>query len=170
MKFTFQSKNPGHRHEYEGVYDSREFGSYDDYDGSDDSAEYYWAYRWNVNHEGTRKYTNVCLLIEYNPAMDFSGWTDDPLVVGETFVKAVHMTELQQWTAVLSEYADNGTPTFTEAVPGETSLALWLSQVQEIRSVLDVVSPNHEAWIDVSVNCPRADVMTQLRKIIVAAM
>lgn len=135
--------------------------------------DYYGDYLYKTyefQHESTITCTNVYLLIEYNPALDFSGWTDDPLVVGETFVKAVHMTELQQWTAVLSEYADNGTPTFTEAVPGETSLSLWLSQVQEIRAVLDVVSPNHEAWIDVSVNCPRADVMTQLRKIIVAAM
>lgn len=176
--FTFQSKNPGHIHEYEGVYKSKDVTLYhwsEEVEAEEEAnpgthAIYCWEYMWDVNHEGERKYTGVYLLIEYNPALDFSGWTDDPLVVGETFVKAVHMTELQQWAAVLSEYADNGTPTFTEAVPGETSLALWLSQVQEIRSVLDVVSPNHEAWIDVSVNCPRADVMTQLRKIIVAAM
>lgn len=123
-----------------------------------------------ANHEGSLSYSGVYLLIEYKPAIEFSGWTDDPLVIGETYVKAVHMIELQQWTALLSEYANNGTPTFTEAVPGETSLALWLSQVQEIRAVLDVISPSHEAWIDVNVNCPRVDVMTQLRNIIVAAM
>lgn len=130
-----------------------------------------YEYRtYYFEHSSNLEYTDVYLLVDYKPALEFGGWTDDPLVVGETFVKAVHMTEIQQWAAVLSEYADNGTPTFTEAVPGETSLALWLSQVQEIRAVLDVVSPNHEAWIDVSVNCPRADVMTQLREIIVAAM
>ena len=121
-------------------------------------------------HASSQHYSDVYLLIEYNQPIEFSGWTDDPICAGETHVKAVHMTELQQWTAILSEYANNGTPSFTEAVSGETSLALWLSQVQEIRAVLDVVSPAHEAWIDVSVNCPRADVMTQLRNIIVSAM
>lgn len=175
VNFTFQSKNPEHKHEFEGEYHWMNSDMYTVDEDAEDAnpgsqAFYYYEYRWNVDHEGSRKYKDVYLLIDYDPALDFSGWTDDPLVVGETFVKAVHMTELQQWTAVLSEYADNGTPTFTEAVPGETSLARWLSQVLEIRAVLDVISPNHETWIDVSVNCPRADVMTQLRKIIVAAM
>lgn len=130
----------------------------------------YEYHNWYYDHESRLDYTDVCLLIEYTPAIEFAGWTDDPLVVGETHVKAVHMTELQEWAAVLSEYADNGTPTFTPAVPGETSLALWLTQVQEIRAVLDIVSPNHDAWIDVAVNCPRADVMEQIRAVIVAAM
>lgn len=135
----------------------------------------YWvgnAYflKYMYNHSGEIRYTDVYLLIEYRPAIEFGGWTDDPLVVGETYVKAVHMTEIQQWTALLSEYANKGTPAFTEAVAGETSLAQWLSQVQEIRDVLDVIAPDHEQWIDVSVNCPRADVMEQIRSIIVSAM
>lgn len=161
IPFVFQSNSPAHDHftDNSGTWLGNSFWVVD-----------YLYNQIAKDHEGVLQYSGVYLLIDYDPALEFSGWTDDPLVVGETFVKAVHMTELQQWTAVLSEYADNGTPTFTEAVPGETSLALWLSQVQEIRAVLDVVSPNHEAWIDVSVNCPRADVMTQIRKIIVAAM
>lgn len=121
-------------------------------------------------HVGVVSFTDVHLLVEYKPPIEFTGWTDDPLVVGETFVKAIHMAELQQWTALLSEYANNGAPAFTETVAGETSIALWLSQVQEIRAVLDVINPDHAQWIDVSVNCPRADVMTQLRNIIVAAI
>lgn len=125
---------------------------------------------YTKEHSGVLSYRGVCLLIDYRPAVEFTGWTDDPLTAGETLVKAVHLTEMQEWVALLSEYADNGTPTFTAAVPGETSLALWLSQVEEIRSVLDVICPTHEDWIDVSVNCPRADVMTQLRSIIVSAM
>ena len=123
-----------------------------------------------MEHTTTMDYRGVYLLIEYTPAVEFTGWTDDPLTAGETYVKAVHMSEMQEWTALLSEYANNGTPTFTPAVPGETSLALWLTQVQEIRAVLDVISPEHDAWIEVAVNCPRADVMEQIRAVIVAAM
>lgn len=159
VPFQFLCHTPSHAHENAGFADN--------ITSSPSGLQYHNFY---YSHESSLEYKDVYLLIEYTPSIEFTGWTDDPLVLGETFVKAVHMTELQQWTAVLSEYADNGTPTFTEAVPGETSLSQWLSQVQEIRAVLDVISPNHEAWIDVRSNCPRADVMTQLREIIVAAI
>lgn len=160
VPFRFLCNTPSHAHDT---------GS-SEWADSVSSSGLYEYHRWYFDHASSLNYTDVYLLIEYTPAIEFSGWTDDPLVIGETYVKAVHMTEIQQWTTVLSEYANNGTPTFTVAVPGETSLALWLSQVQEIRAVLDVISPDHEEWIDVSVNCPRADVMTQIREIIVAAM
>lgn len=122
------------------------------------------------NHLSALTFGGVSLVIEYTPAITFDGWTDDPLTAGTTFVKAVHITEMQTIVAQLSVNANNGTPTFTPAVAGETSLAKWLTQVQEIRAVMDVVSPNHAAWIECTVNCPRADVMEQIRDVIEAAM
>lgn len=143
-------------------------------DGTGASSSYWNGHikfsDYRKTHTSELKYTNVYLLIEYTPPIDFTGWTDDPLQAGETPVKAVHMTELQEWAALLSDYANNGVPTFTPAVPGETSLGLWLTQINEIRSVLDTIYPEHEAWIAVEVNCPRVDVMAQMRAVIVAAM
>ena len=158
VPFVFLCNKPSHQHERKWIPD-QVITVGDQY-----------QYNYYFEHESSLEYTDVYLLIDYTPAIEFAGWTDDPLTVGETYVKAVHMTELQQWTAVLSENANNGTPTFTPAVPGETSLALWLSQVQEIRAVLDVVIPTHDAWIAVTENRPRADVIEQIRAVIVSAM
>lgn len=122
------------------------------------------------NHLSALSFGGVSLVIEYTPAVTFEGWTDDPLTAGETFIKAVHITEMQDIVSQLSESANNGTPTFTPAIAGETSLAQWLTQINEIRAVMDIVAPNHVEWIECPVNCPRADVMTQLRTVIVDAL
>lgn len=158
VSFTYKCVNTAHSHTSDGTMIADEWVGINRYTD------------WQKKHWSALNYSNVYLLIEYTPPIDFTGWTDDPLQAGETPVKAVHMTELQEWTALLSDYANNGVPTFTPAVPGETSLGLWLTQINEIRSVLDTIYPEHEAWIAVEVNRPRVDVMAQMRAVIVAAM
>lgn len=102
----------------------------------------------------------------------FGAWTDDPLVVGETPIKAIHMQELQSRVNTLYSFYGLGTYNFTTITAGTTSLAGWTTHVNQIRTAIeDVCSASgkaHENWISFSVNCPRADVIQQLRSVILA--
>lgn len=168
--FAFQSKTPEHRHEFvQGVYDSREFGTYDDYDGSDDSAEYYWAYRWNVNHEGVRNYTDVYLLIEYTPAFtppELLPYTDPRPVAGETYARAVHMTELHANVNRVREAYKLPAHDFPAITAMESLLARWNANVVAIRAALDAIGVAHEEWLVLGDNRPRLDVLLQLRRVV----
>lgn len=96
------------------------------------------------------------------------GFTDDPLQPGITPIKALHMAELQDRVSTLRSFYGLTAYTFTPAIAGETRLAMWLVQVEELRAALDEISTEHEAWIDVPVNCPRADVMQKLRAVVLS--
>ena len=102
----------------------------------------------------------------------FGAWTDDPLVVGETPIKAIHMQELQSRVNTLYSFYGLGTYNFTTITAGTTSLAGWTTHVNQIRAAIEDVcnasGKAHESWISFSVNCPRADVMQQLRRVILA--
>lgn len=100
--------------------------------------------------------------------IEFGPYTDEPLVPGETFIKAVHMTELQERVATIYDHFAYGAFEYTPAIAGETSLGLWLMQVIELRTAIDAHFPLHEDWLPVTVNQPRADVMEQLRAVIAA--
>ena len=96
----------------------------------------------------------------------FSAFTDATLIRHETHVKAVHMTELQKRVAVLCEFYGMATPSFQTVISGETSLGGWLAHIREIRNAIDALPVQHDAWIAIDKNCPRADVVTQIREII----
>ena len=102
----------------------------------------------------------------------FGAWTDDPLVAGETPIKALHMQELQSRVNTLYAFYGLGTYNFTTITAGTTSLAGWTTHVNQIRAAIEEVcnasGKTHESWIPFSVNCPRADVMQQLRRVILA--
>lgn len=100
------------------------------------------------------------------------GFTDDPLTVGASPVKALHMQELQSRVNTLRTFYGLGTYNFTTITAGTTSLAGWTTHVNQIRAAIeDVCSASgktHETWISFSINCPRADVIQQLRSVILA--
>lgn len=102
----------------------------------------------------------------------FGAWTDDPLVVGETPIKAIHMQELQSRVNTLYSFYGLGTYNFTTITAGTASLAGWTTHVNQIRTAIEDVcnasGKTHESWISFSVNCPRADVIQQLRRVILA--
>ena len=76
------------------------------------------------------------------------------------------MTELQKRVAVLCEFYGMATPSFQTVISGETSLGGWLAHIREIRNAIDALPVQHDAWIAIDKNCPRADVVTQIREII----
>lgn len=102
----------------------------------------------------------------------FGEWTDDPLVAGETPIKALHMQELQSRVSTLRTFYGLGTYNFATITAGTTSLAGWTTHVNQIRAAIEDVcnasGKTHESWISFSVNCPRADVIQQLRSVILA--
>lgn len=97
-----------------------------------------------------------------------SDFTDPTLTSKKTPIKAIHMTELQQRVNGLRNYYGLSAYTFTPIVAGQTSLGAWNTHVRQIREAFDALGISHAAWIDVSVNCPTAAVMKQLRDIVMA--
>lgn len=113
--------------------------------------------------------SDVYLLIEYEPNYTppvLVDYTDSNLVQGETYVKAVHMTELHtnvNLVRVARKFAEHE---FTSIVAMETSLAGWNGHVLEIRSAIDEMNLDHENWIKLAENYPRLDVLLQLRRVV----
>lgn len=104
----------------------------------------------------------------YRGHAELDGFTDSPLVAGETPVKALHMQELQDRANTLREFYGMSSYGFSEIVSKETDLKNWTAHVNEIRAAVDEISTDHDAWIAIPVNCPRADVIEQLRAVILA--
>lgn len=107
----------------------------------------------------------------YSPTLQYVrptllAYTDNPIIPGETPVKAVHMLELQtninrmRAAEKLSNYA------FTSIGAGYTKLADWSKHIAELRAAVDGITTSHEAWISFDVNAPRADVIEQLRRVV----
>ena len=101
-----------------------------------------------------------------------AGFTDDPLMTGISPVKALHMQELQSRVSTLRTFYGLGAYNFTTIKAGTTSLAGWTAHVNQIRTAIEEVcsasGKTHEDWISFSVNCPRADIIQQLRNVILA--
>lgn len=97
-----------------------------------------------------------------------TGFTDEVLTPGETPVKAIHMQELQQHVATLRAFYGLAAYNFSTIVAGETSLAGWTTHVQEIREAVDGIGKDHDTWLTIDENKPRADVMQQLREVVLA--
>ena len=96
------------------------------------------------------------------------GFTDSPLVAGQTPVKALHMRELQDRANTLRGFYGLSAYNFTTITSGTTKLKDWTAHVEEIRAAVDEIGKSHAAWISFSVNCPRADVIEQLRAVILS--
>ena len=100
---------------------------------------------------------------DHEPIGEFT----DALVQNETPIKAVHMTELQDAINMLLDFYGLNEQTMTNIVAGTTSLGGWTNHVNEIKSAIDILTTYHDDWLEIPVNCPRADVMQQLRDVII---
>lgn len=121
------------------------------------------------SHQSTATVSDVYLLIEFEDTYtppEFVPYTDPNPVAGETYVKAVHMTELQENVNRLRIAKGLTAYAFTAITAMQTSLAGWNAHVLEIRAALDEVSTEHDAWLALDVNRPRLDVLLQLRSMV----
>lgn len=96
-----------------------------------------------------------------------SVFTDDPLVSGETCIKAVHMTELQELARIICTCYNYLNVSFDSIIAGITSLGGWSQHVGEIRQAIDNLGISHENWIEISENRPSVSVMVQLRNVLI---
>lgn len=100
---------------------------------------------------------------DHKPIPDF---TDLVLTATVTNVKAIHMTELQNAISMLLEFYFLDAQTMTSIIAGETQLAGWTSHVNEIRAAIDFLTTYHDEWLEIPANCPRVDVIQQLRDVV----
>lgn len=84
----------------------------------------------------------------------------------ETNVRAQHMTELQNTIAMLLEFYGLDPQTMPTITAGTTPLSSWTGHVNEIRAAIDFLTTYHDEWLEIPVNVPRADIMNQLRNIL----
>lgn len=92
----------------------------------------------------------------------------DTLTAGETLIKALHMTELQNSVNVLRVFYGLPKYEFTAITAGTTSLGGWSDHVAEIRAAVDEIGKSHAEWAEIIVNCPSVEVMEQLRAVVLA--
>ena len=92
-------------------------------------------------------------------------FTDLTLIVGQTDVKAVHITELQNvLNDILLPFMGMGKVTFTE-LERDSDAKYWSAHVQEIKDAIDSTGFSHEVWITMQDEVT-ADVIEQLRRIV----
>lgn len=96
------------------------------------------------------------------------GFTEPVLVPGESFIRALHMQELQDRVTTLRSYYGLSDYNFTKITAGVTSLAGWMGHVMELRAAIDEIGLAHETWLAITQNQPRADVIMQLRSVLLS--
>lgn len=84
----------------------------------------------------------------------------------ETNVRAQHMTELQDIITMLLEFYGLDAQTMSTITAGTTPLSSWTGHVNEIRAAIDFLTTYHDEWLEIPVNVPRADIMNQLRNVL----
>lgn len=84
----------------------------------------------------------------------------------ETNVRAQHMTELQNTIAMLLEFYGLDAQTMSTIMAGTTPLSSWTGHINEIRAAIDFLTTYHDEWLEIPVNVPRADIMNQLRNVL----
>ena len=97
-----------------------------------------------------------------------AGFTDATLTKGTTPIKAIHMQELQERVATLRAFYGLSAYNFSKIVAGQTSLAGWKAHVLEIRAAIDGIDKPHETWLTFTENKPRADIVQQLRDVVLS--
>lgn len=95
-------------------------------------------------------------------------YTDPVITAGVTKVKAAHITELQTNVNIVRSAYNWTTYTFTAVTAQYTSLGDWNAHIEELRDAIDDVNSSHETWLTLGDNCPRADVLEQLRRVVEA--
>lgn len=95
-------------------------------------------------------------------------YTDPVITAGVTKAKAAHITELQTNINIVRAAYNWAAYTFTTITAQYTSLGGWNAHIEELRSAIDEVFPSHETWLALGDNCPRADVLMQLRRVVEA--
>lgn len=100
-----------------------------------------------------------------NALKDLNVFTDPVLVPGETPVKAVHIYELWVWLLALRRYYDKPVRSIPDFEP--EGLVKWKEHVEAIRALFDASDLWHIQWIEITDNCPRADVIQQIREALV---
>ena len=95
-----------------------------------------------------------------------TAYTDSIIEAGTTRVKAAHMLELQNDINALREYNGLSAYTFSEIRAGYTSLAGWNEHIEEMRTAIDAISADHEEWLPLGDNAPRAEVVMQVRRVV----
>lgn len=92
-------------------------------------------------------------------------FTDPTLIVGQTDVKAIHITELQSvMNDTLLPFMGMNTVVFTE-LERDSDAKYWGDHVQEIKDAIDSTGFSHEAWVAMQDEVT-ADVIEQLRRIV----
>lgn len=92
-------------------------------------------------------------------------FTDPTLIVGQTDVKAIHITELQSvMNDILLPFMGVSKVTFTE-LERDSDAKHWGAHVQEIKDAIDSTGFSHEAWVAMQDEVT-ADVIEQLRRIV----
>lgn len=119
---------------------------YPTYNGSDSQTVY-------KEHTSSSVVENVYIVVDYEP--DYTpptliDYTDPVIVQGETYVKAVHMTELHTNVNLTRGAYNLGEYAFTDIIPLETMLSGWNDHVMEIRSAIDETGVSHETWIQIN--------------------
>ena len=94
-------------------------------------------------------------------------FTDPTLIVGQTDVKAVHITELQSaLNNILLPFMDAGKVAFTE-LDRDSDAKHWGAHVQELKNAIDSTGVSHDSWV-IMQDEVTADVIEQLRKVVKA--
>lgn len=92
-------------------------------------------------------------------------FTDPTLIIGQTDVKAVHITELQNaMNDILLPFMGVSTVSFTK-LERDSDAKHWGAHVQEIKSAIDSTGSSHESWVAMQDEVT-ADVIEQLRRIV----
>ena len=92
-------------------------------------------------------------------------FTDPTLIVGQTDVKAIHITELQSaMNDILLPFMGVNTVAFTE-LERDSDAKHWGAHVQEIKNAIDSTGFSHETWVAMQDEVT-ADVIEQLRRIV----
>ena len=92
-------------------------------------------------------------------------FTDPTLIVGQTDVKAVHITELQNvMNDILLPFMGVSTVSFTK-LERDSDAKHWGDHVQEIKAAIDSTGFSHEVWVTMQDEVT-ADVIEQLRRIV----
>lgn len=93
-------------------------------------------------------------------------WTDPVLTARESYIRAVYITEMQDRTNALRTARGKAAYPFTKVTAGVTKIAKWAALIQEIRTAIDGMAVNHEAWAAISEGKPRIEHVMQIRRIL----
>ena len=96
----------------------------------------------------------------------FGAWTDAALTAGVSGIRAVHLTQLQERVNVIRAFYGLQAFVFTPVAARKTKIAKWAQLISEIRTAIDQITTEHEAYNTLREGRPKIANVTQLRRII----